>query len=162
MSKTRAELKLELDNLGVKYEEEATVKELESLLASSDTSKKDNLLDDLTDDVVPEIVEPKKETTPPQNIKDTNDEYMKSVLKVKEVVNKEKKVSIHIPLNQGEKRGEAVETVTINGYVWSIRKGEMVEVPLSVYKILAESMGLVSKADELKVDRDSETIEALN
>lgn len=179
MSKTRAELKLELDKIGVKYEEEATVKELEALLASSDTSKiLDNDFDDLTGDIKTEVEsEDKKEEVkeekeevktetksekPVQNIKDTNDEYMKSVLKVKEVVNKERKVSIHIPLSQGEKRGEAIETVTINGYSWNIRKGEMVEVPLSVYKILADSMGLVSAADEFKVDRDNETVEALN
>lgn len=146
MSRTRAELKLELDKIDVKYEEEATVKELEALLASSNTSKLDlenDFTDDLIDNVEPEVVvEDKKEEvevkteTPPKNIKDTNDEYMKSVLKVKEVVNQERKVSIHIPLSQGEKRGEAIETVTINGYSWNIRKGEMVEVPLSVYKIL--------------------------
>lgn len=184
MSKTRAELKLELDNIGVKYEEEATVKELEALLASSDTSKTlDNDFDDLADGVKPEgVSEDEKEEVkedeeevktekvetktksekPIQTIKDTNDEYMKSVLKVKEVVNQERKVSIHVPLAPGEKRGEAIETVTINGYSWNIRKGEMVEVPLSVYKILADSMGLVSQAEELKADRDNETIEALS
>ena len=52
---------------------------------------------------------------------------------------KEPKVGIIIPLEQGEKQG-AVKTVNINGYRFEIMKNTFVQLPKSVFEVLAHSM----------------------
>lgn len=66
-----------------------------------------------------------------------------------------------IPLGIGERHG-AVETVTINGYRLSIKKGMLVEIPLSVANILMEHLNVRSEAAEkFDLHRDEATEEAL-
>ena len=51
---------------------------------------------------------------------------------------KQKKVTISIPLRDDDEEG-AFEVVSINGYIYQIKKGEDVEVPVEVKKRLTKS-----------------------
>lgn len=71
----------------------------------------------------------------------------------KATLEKEPKVSFIIPLASGEKPG-SFEIVNINGYQFTIKKGEMVEIPKSVASILADHYRFTMKAGEnMRVDR---------
>jgi hypothetical protein len=81
---------------------------------------------------------------------------------VKAYLNKQEKVSFHIPLEDNEEEG-AFEVVQINGYTLQIKKGEMVRIPLSVAKILANSYNVQMNAGkEMLLNRNDKVEEALN
>lgn len=57
----------------------------------------------------------------------------------KEILSKEPKIGIIIPLDQGEKPG-AVRTATINGYRFTVKKNTYVLLPQSVAELFMQSM----------------------
>lgn len=59
-------------------------------------------------------------------------------LRVKLMLAKQPKLPFFIPLDPGEKKG-AYRSVTINGYRCEVKKGVMVNVPESIYKLLVKS-----------------------
>lgn len=72
------------------------------------------------------------------------------------------KVSFLVPLMPGEMPG-AYETVQINGYRLTIKKGVMVEVPKSVAEILAAHYQVqLTAGQEKRIDRSQEVSDALS
>ena len=65
-------------------------------------------------------------------------------LATKKRLKKQPKKGIMIPLNPKEKKGEAFQAVTINGYRFRVMKGVMVEVPKDVYKLIESSQNMDS------------------
>jgi hypothetical protein len=61
-----------------------------------------------------------------------------------------------IPLGSGEKPG-AYEIVNINGYQLTIKKGEMVEIPIPVANILADHYRITMNAGQDKLVNRVET-----
>ena len=101
----------------------------------------------------------KKEETRKQRI----EKVAKSdVQMMKEVLDKQPKVSFMIPLSEGEEEG-AYETICLNGYLMKIKKGEMVELPKQVAEILADSykIQMTAGSDKL-ISRSKEAEEALS
>ena len=79
----------------------------------------------------------------------------------REKLNSEKKVNFYIPLGLGEKAGIA-ESVTINGYRTVIKKGVMVAIPLSIYKLLKNKYLVESSAgSEMLIDGSEKKVQAL-
>lgn len=66
--------------------------------------------------------------------------YEEARMSTKELLDKQKKVSIKIPLL--DKDDKEPVPVIINGYQYFIKKGERVEVPESVAKVL-EDAGII-------------------
>lgn len=74
--------------------------------------------------------------------------------RTREALMKQNKVRIMVPLEIGEKRG-AYQTVTINGCVFNLMKGVMVEVPEQIAKIVEESFQLTAEVgQDMLIDRD--------
>ena len=66
-----------------------------------------------------------------------------------------------IPLAPGEKVG-AVETVSINGWKLTIKKGALVTIPVAVMQVLANYYKVSTEAGQDKlIDRDDRTLNAL-
>lgn len=104
-------------------------------------------------------VEPKIVSTASQSIKQvvaTKAEQMKAHLE------SQPKVSILIPLEKGEKKG-AFQPFTINGYRFTVPKGQMVQVPEQVAQMIADrfNVELEIRGQSLE-NRDEKTKEALN
>ena len=73
--------------------------------------------------------------------------------KTKEILSKQPRVDFIIPLMPGEKVG-ACETVQINGYKLTIKKGCVVSIPKQVAFILAEHYKISTEAGkDMLVDR---------
>lgn len=49
----------------------------------------------------------------------------------------EKKIPVRIPIGRGNDTSDV--TVSINGHIWQIKRGELIEVPESVYMILVDA-----------------------
>ncbi len=80
---------------------------------------------------------------------------------MKAYLDKQEKVSFHIPLDENEEEG-AYEVVQINGYTIQIKKGEMVRLPLPVAKMLANSYNVQMNAGkEMLLNRNDKVEEAL-
>lgn len=67
--------------------------------------------------------------------------------KMKEILSKQPKVRVLIPLEPGEKRG-STESVTLNGYRLNIQKGVYVDVPQQVADVLSNSLNQTIEALE--------------
>jgi hypothetical protein len=81
-------------------------------------------------------------------------DYQRRIEETKAILAKEPKVSFFIPLGIGEKIG-AYETVQLNGYRLMIKKGVVVEIPISIQVILAEYLNITSAAGQDKLaDRE--------
>jgi len=83
----------------------------------------------------------------------------------KEKLWKEEMTSFLVPLEPGEKAGQAEETVQINGYKLTIKKGVFIpKLPMSVAIMLAAhyniNMGNVGM--NMRIDRDERTRNALS
>lgn len=76
--------------------------------------------------------------------------------KIKDAWSKEEKVYRYIPLGIGEKKNAlSYVPITVNGFRVVVPKGEQVLVPLSVAKIIDDSMAQTEQAgEEFKIDRD--------
>ena len=87
--------------------------------------------------------------------------------KTKAYLARQQKLSMHIPLEEGEKEG-AFQTVTINGYRLIIKKGVFVELPLPVAQLLAENMKIQLNPEQnelnksFNINRNAETQKALS
>jgi len=84
--------------------------------------------------------------------------YMKGIENTKEVLAKSPHVNFLIPLSDGEKPG-ASDTVQINGYRLTIKKGELVNVPIQVAKLLAEKYKVNMEAGKEKLINRANDIE---
>jgi len=60
-------------------------------------------------------------------------------LLVKEKLAKEPRVTMFVPLDPGEKAGDAYRSVTINGYRSEVKKGKMVKLPESIATLLMQA-----------------------
>lgn len=65
-------------------------------------------------------------------------------LQTKEILSKEPKVKMMIPLDPGEKAG-AYRTVSINGYRFDVRKNTMIDLPQSVAQLIADAYRITSE-----------------
>ena len=82
--------------------------------------------------------------------------------RTKEFMDKQPKRSYYIPLNFGEKKG-AEETVTVNGYKLTIKKGVRVMIPEPMAQDLDRLLGI---QDEVALDKrvdmaDKDVLDAL-
>lgn len=64
--------------------------------------------------------------------------HLKQAMNTGNKINKQQKVEIKIPVDPQNPK-DLVVTVVINGYRWKIKRGEKVQVPKAVAKILEES-----------------------
>ena len=81
--------------------------------------------------------------------------------RTKRILNEGPKTMFMCPPAPGDKEG-AVETVSINGYSLTIKKGVMVEIPTPFAEILAEHYRVeLSAGKEMLIDRDSKKEDAL-
>ncbi len=80
--------------------------------------------------------------------------YQDNVAATREKLMNGPKTFFVVPLDPGEKPG-AVETVNINGFKLTIKKGALVEIPVAVMKVLANyyKVSLEAGQDKL-IDRD--------
>jgi len=65
------------------------------------------------------------------------------------ILNKQKKITINLPLYPGEKVGTAYESCTINDYRFQIPKGKMVEVPVQIAEMLMAHYNIQSDPSQL-------------
>lgn len=86
-------------------------------------------------------------------------------LSIKEILSKQAKMPLFIPLDPGEKPG-AYRSVTINGYRFEVKKGVMVSLPISVAKLLMDAYSIESEVlnnNEYNLaNKDDKTRSALN
>ncbi|MDD5726283.1 MAG: hypothetical protein PHC53_02625 [Patescibacteria group bacterium] len=88
--------------------------------------------------------------------------YDKQLRDTKESLNKEKKVSFMIPLAPGEPP-DSEDTVTVNGYLYRIKKNCLVEIPESVANLLANKYKVEREAGrDLLADSSEEKQRALS
>lgn len=66
----------------------------------------------------------------------------------------EQRYPFFIPLDVGEKRGVAYRSVTINGYRSEIKKGMMVQVPESIYRVLVDAYDAEAQATQRNENLD--------
>lgn len=78
------------------------------------------------------------------------------------------KVMMNIPLKDGERAGEAYESVNVNGYRLQIQKGVVVSLPLGVAEILSEhyniqlGTGGIPEEAQHRIDRSNDSVKALS
>lgn len=93
------------------------------------------------------------------------DEAMVSdAMRTKEILDREPKEWTHIPLSPFEKKG-VYETITINGYRYTIQKGIRVLVPKPVADLINEHYNIEhaqTVGHEMSVDRSPEVRDKLN
>lgn len=78
-----------------------------------------------------------------------------------EKLNRQVKRSIMIPLGINEKPG-ATHEVGINGVVFVYPKGQMIEVPDTVFRLIADHFNITSAAgQDMRIDRDDNVVKAL-
>lgn len=123
------------------------------------------------DDDVESVVD-RPSFTPPiaipkvAQIKDAATELTEDAKRIKEALAKEPKVIFHIPLGPGEKPGpHAVEYACINGYRFMMQKNIPIELPKSVYELLANHYNIQVADPELgqqyRLDRSDNHLTAL-
>jgi hypothetical protein len=103
----------------------------------------------------PEDREPEEQIS---QTKSSEKKMLNRIESIKAALDKQEKVSFHIPLEDNEEEG-AFEVVQINGYIIQIKKGEMVKIPLSVAKILANSYNVQMNAGREKLLNRSDKVE---
>lgn len=80
------------------------------------------------------------------NLKDANAlNLSEAALMTKKKLALEAKVPFYIPFDAGESKG-ATRTATINGYPFTVLKGEYVELPVTVVKLFMRSMNMEAAA----------------
>jgi hypothetical protein len=88
--------------------------------------------------------------------------YVDEVENTKRILDNGPHTNFIIPVFPGESEGSS-ETVQINGYRLTIKKGVMVNIPLAVANLLAEKYHIAMTAGQDKrLDRDAETERALS
>ena len=68
----------------------------------------------------------------------TQKEIINDSLSIKEELDKQKKIRLVIPVDKQNPKDTDV-AVVINGYCYQIKRGEEVEVPYEVYRLLKEA-----------------------
>ena len=82
------------------------------------------------------------------------------VAQTKYILDNSEHVNFIVPQQEGE---VGIEEVQINGYKLTIKKNVMVNIPIQVANLLAEKYRIAMTAgQEKKIDRDTETSEALS
>lgn len=71
------------------------------------------------------------------------------------------KINFYIPLAPGEKKGQAYESVNLNGYRMEIKKGMQVQIPVPVAERLADFLNIDSIGEQYRLDADAKRQEAL-
>lgn len=143
-------------------EKEKKVKKNPLLDAEEDTSKEEETAEDTADEAEEEAEEsveekPVKKTAKvpvkaPVNI---GEELKSDMTNVKNIIDAEPKVHFMVPLAEGEKAG-TTHDVFINGYKYSVKKGVMVQIPESVFNLLADHYKITSEAGQAyRVDLDA-------
>lgn len=76
---------------------------------------------------------------PIQGLKEEENQSLEdTALRTKEILSKQPKVRMMIPLDPGEKAG-AYRTVIINGYRFDVRKNTMIDLPEAVAALLSDA-----------------------
>lgn len=107
-------------------------------------------------------VAPVTEVVAPKKGKMSADEFSKnSVANTKAILDASEHTNFIIPLGENEAEG-TYESVQINGYRLSIRKGVMVNVPMAVANLLAEKyrIAMTAGADK-KTNRSAKVSDIL-
>jgi hypothetical protein len=95
----------------------------------------------------------------PKEVKKLND--VDIVAQTKAILDAQEHTNFIIPMADGEQEG-AYDTIQINGYKLTIKKGVMVNIPIAVANLLAEKYRINMTAGMNKrIDRDNEHSEAL-
>ena len=100
-------------------------------------------------------------------VTERNDPYTQRKQATKELLAKEAKIAMFIPLLPGEKDGASLE-LGLNGYVVYVKKGVMVDLPESLAELVKDHLVATSQAGRrfelgYKVfDSEAEAKEALN
>lgn len=88
--------------------------------------------------------------------------HTSKALKMKAKLDAQSKIRMLIPLTGKEKKGQAFETVILNGYRTDWPKGKYIEVPRQIADVLADSLQQTSEAgQEFRADRTPEVAGAL-
>ena len=140
----------------------------------SDKSTKDPLLDDENPKTGDNKAKPAKaeapapaepvigSAKPAANVSKAQAEIKDLAEQTKQILAKQPKVNFIIPLADGESP-DAEDTVQINSYKLTIKKGVMVELPQAVAQLLAEKYRIQMTAGaEHRIDRKEDVREALS
>ncbi len=126
--------------------------------------EKKALIEDEVKEEKLEEVTPKasvKKEAPASKIEKSPKKAVDIVALTKEKLDAEEHTNFIIPMADGEAEG-AYDTVQINGYRLTIKKGVMVNIPISVANLLAEKYRINMTAGmEKRADRDNAHSEAL-
>lgn len=118
-------------------------------------------------------VEPEEETEPEQPAapaapitdQKVEKEWRGDAAKMKAHLDKQKKVSVMIPLEQGVSAESAEKipfVVNLNGYRYSVKRGVFVEVPMQIAEIIKERLESEGKiGSEYRLDRNQAKQDAL-
>ena len=80
------------------------------------------------------------------NMRDATDLNLSAAaLMTKKKLAMEPKIPFYLPFDQGESKG-ATRTATINGYPFTVKKGEYVNLPETVVKLFMKSMNMEAAA----------------
>lgn len=145
-------------------EEESKRKEAEEVAeeAKDNADAAEQALKDLEEDDKKEEKKEKKKSLTKADVGEiTKNAYKDKAERTKKILMAGPQVSFMCPLREGEPEG-ATETVSINGFALTIKKGVFVEIPQPMANILAEHYQVEMHAgkDSL-INRDSVTEDAL-
>lgn len=165
----KAAKELGLPASGTKEELLARLEEADS---TDETSEDESEAETLEEDSVEAIEEePEEPVVPaptrrvPVSDREVEKQWKGDAQKMKEHLDKQRKVAIMIPLEVGvapEVAEKIPFTVNLNGYRFSIKRGVFVEVPEQVAEMIKERLESEGKIGKnLRIDRDQSTLEAL-
>lgn len=116
--------------------------------AQEPSEEGDNPAKEEAKDEVPvsEPVEAPTQEPAPSSTIQTEQTARTAIARIKAQLRSEETVRMIIPLSPGEEAGKAVLEGGIGGHMWAIKKGEMVELPHSIFLQVSESLSMTQKA----------------
>lgn len=165
----KAAKELGLPASGTKDELLARLEEADS---TDETSEDESEAETLEEDSVEAIEEEPEEPVAPASTRklpvsdrEVEKQWKGDAMKMKEHLDKQRKVAIMIPLEVGvapEVAEKIPFTVNLNGYRFSIKRGVFVEVPEQVAEMIKERLESEGKIGKnLRIDRSQSALEAL-
>lgn len=127
-------------------------------MAKKTTTKKNPLLGAEEETSKPEVTVAKAVVAPAKQ--NADNELLSDIKLAKKNLDAEPTTMFMIPLSEGEKAG-TVHDVFINGYIYSVPKGRMVTIPMSVANILSNHYKVTLEAgQDSRIDQDDDKVEA--
>lgn len=144
------------------------------LLADEDTSEnEEETVEETADEVVEDAEEvdveeeapakPVKKAAPVAPVAKVNigNELLSDIARTKKTLDAEPKIRFFVPLFEGEKAG-SIHQCFINGYMFSVKKGVMTDVPETVAALLADHYKITGEAGaDFRLDLSSNKQDAL-